>query len=403
MHLLYIHQYFKFPEESGGTRSYDLATSLVKKGIKVTIITSENNLKTSKKWRTINRDGIEVIYLNCPYSNNMGIYKRITSFFKFSFYSTLKALKIKADLVLATSTPLTIAFPALIKKKFNKTPFIFEARDIWPEVPIKMGIIKNRLLIYLLYKFEKNIYKKSDAIVVLSSGMFENIIRRLPSLKDKISIIPNISEINRFKNIQPTPHQLPFDHIAKKIVLYCGTFGKVNGISYMVDLAKMVLKKSSEIIFVTCGKGKELEEVLIKAKNDGVLNKNFFYIGVVPKQELPYLYSISTVGTSFVINNKILWDNSANKFFDTLAAHKPMIINHEGWQAETIRSHKCGFVLPAELNEEAINEFIEFINNDSEIKKAGDNAYNLAFQEFSLEEASLKYIKIIKQLGLKNQ
>ena len=45
MHLLYIHQYFKFPDASDGTRSYDLAKSFVEKGMKVSIITS--NLSTN--------------------------------------------------------------------------------------------------------------------------------------------------------------------------------------------------------------------------------------------------------------------------------------------------------------------------------------------------------------------
>jgi hypothetical protein len=49
-------------------------------------------------------------------------------------------LKIKADLVLATSTPLTIGVPALIKKWFGKTPFVFEVRDVWP-VPYYIPII----------------------------------------------------------------------------------------------------------------------------------------------------------------------------------------------------------------------------------------------------------------------
>ena len=44
MKLIYLHQYFKFPDETGGTRSYDLATSFVKNGIKVVIVSATSDI-----------------------------------------------------------------------------------------------------------------------------------------------------------------------------------------------------------------------------------------------------------------------------------------------------------------------------------------------------------------------
>ena len=60
----------------------------------------------------------------------------------------------RADLVLATSTPLTIGIPAIIKKLFHRTPYIFETRDIWPEVVIAIGAMKNLILQRILYILE---------------------------------------------------------------------------------------------------------------------------------------------------------------------------------------------------------------------------------------------------------
>ena len=50
MRLIYLHQYFKFPDETGGTRSYDLATSFINKGIDVVVVTATSNkIHKSKK------------------------------------------------------------------------------------------------------------------------------------------------------------------------------------------------------------------------------------------------------------------------------------------------------------------------------------------------------------------
>lgn len=395
MHLLYIHEYFKFPDTGGGTRSYDIATALQKQGVEVTVITS--NLGDSKdKWSVIKRDNLTIYSVNCPYDSKMGFYSRIKSFLSFVWHSSRKAFAIKADVVLATSTPLTIAVPALVKKSFNKTPFIFEVRDVWPEVPIKMGIIKNPAVIKFLKWFEKHTYKKASAIVPLSEGMYNNITGRIKGLEGKLTVIPNISELNRFKKIGKKI-DLPFDPEGKAIFLYCGTMGKVNGISYMVELAAKTINKPG-IVYCVAGGGRELNAVLELAKNKGVLNKNFFHIGMVAKNDLPYLYNIATVGSSFVIDNPVLWDNSANKFFDTLAASRPVVINHKGWQADTIKKYNCGYVLPPQLTDKAVEEFVEFMSNEENLKRAGQNAYRLAEEKYSLEIATKKYLDILRNI-----
>lgn len=407
MKLLYICQYFGLPENAAGTRSYDLATSFYKEGIDVIVITSNSafpNLKEmDSKWAYIERDGLKIHVLNCPYNQKMSYRQRINSFLRFLFYASKKALSIKCDIVLATSTPLTVGVPALIKKWFGRTPFIFEVRDVWPEVPIKMGILKNRFVNWWLRLFEKTVYKNSSAIVPLSVGMEQNIRSRINLGSKKVVVIPNISNIDRFEhiNLNKVKALYPTDIEGKKVILYCGTAGRVNGIDYLVDLAKITQKIDNSVIYCIFGKGSELEVVLDKAKETGTLNKTFFYGGSVAKDDLPTLYYAATMGCSTVINNPVLWDNSANKFFDTLAAGKPMMINHEGWQADTIRVHNCGIVMPPTITEESTYELIQYLNNPKMLKESGKNAKRLAIEEYSLTVARDKYLSIFRD-ALKN-
>ena len=148
MKILYLHQYFKFPHESGGTRSFDLATSFIKLGHQVEVIssTSDANYKTSKNWFKVNLNGLTVHYIYLPYNNKLNYFQRTIIFLKFLWLSTFKVISIKCDVILSTSTPLTIGVPALIKKFFHKTPFIFETRDIWPEAVIAIGAINNNMI-----------------------------------------------------------------------------------------------------------------------------------------------------------------------------------------------------------------------------------------------------------------
>ena len=187
MNIIYLHQYFKFPNESGGTRSYDLAHGFLKLGHKVQIVTSTSDpeFKTKDRWSKFEKDGLVVHYIFIPYANEMSYFHRSIVFLKFLWFSILKILSIKGDLVLATSTPLTIGIPALFKKWIQKTPFIFETRDVWPEAVIAIGAINNTIIKKVLYFLEGLIYKNASAIVPLSVDMKRSIVTRYPKLDNK--------------------------------------------------------------------------------------------------------------------------------------------------------------------------------------------------------------------------
>ena len=403
MKLIYLHQYFKFPDETGGTRSYDLATSFVKKGIEVVVVTatSDINHKSKKKWKVLERDGLLVNYIYLPYGNHLSYFQRSFVFFKFLWFSTFRLLKLKGDFVLATSTPLTIGIPALFKKWFGKTPYIFEVRDVWPEAVIAIGAIRNKMMQKLLYLLERVVYKNASAVVPLSTDMQKSIVNRYPQFTDKSSVvIENISEINRFQNIED---KIDLENITgfkpRFSVLYAGTFGKVNGIDRVIDLAQKTLLIDNRLIYILIGAGAEKENVIQLAKDTGVYGKNVFILDSISKNELPKWYNTVSMGSSFVIDIKELWANSANKFFDTLAAGKPILINHEGWQADVIKDFNIGFVLPPLISNEDAGRFVEYTQNVNIIQEQQVNALSIAKERYSLERAVEKYMDVFDKIA----
>ena len=321
-------------------------------------------------------------------------------FFKFLWFSTFRLLKLKGDFVLATSTPLTIGIPALFKKWFGKTPYIFEVRDVWPEAVIAIGAIKNKFLQRLLYLLEKIIYQNASAVVPLSTDMQKSIVNRYPQFANKTSVvIENISEINRFQSIE---EEINLDSIVgfkpRFSILYAGTFGKVNGIDKVIDLAKKTLLIDDKLVYILIGTGAEKDNVIQLAKDIGVYGKNVFILNPISKNELPKWYNSISIGSSFVIDIKELWANSANKFFDTLAAGKPILINHEGWQAEIIREYNIGYVLPSIITTEDACKFVEYTLQTNLIQEQQKNATSIAKEKYSLDKAVEKYMKVFDKV-----
>lgn len=403
MKITYLHQYFKRPDENGGTRSYDLAKSFVMNGHEVEVITttSEEIGFENSKWKTIELDGIKVHYLYLPYDNSFSFAKRSWTFILFLWYGFLKLLSIKCDFMLVTSTPLTIGIPAMLKRWINNTPYIFEVRDVWPEAVIAIGAIKNKLLQNILFSLEKLIYKNAVEIVPLSTDMQKSIVRRFPFFIEKSrNVIENIAEINRFQNGSEI---ISLENIVgfkpRFSVLYAGTFGKVNGVHKVIDLAEKTMKIDPKLVFFLMGSGSEKDAVIKMAKNKGVFDRNVFILDSISKNDLPLWYNSVSMGASFVIDISELWANSANKFFDSLAAGKPVMINHKGWQAEVINNRNVGYVLPFHITDQIAEEFVNYSNNYELIHKQGENALQLAKEKYSLEVASTKYLEIFEKIN----
>ncbi|HEB41975.1 MAG TPA: glycosyltransferase WbuB, partial [Candidatus Dependentiae bacterium] len=257
MNILYIHQYFATPKGKTGTRSYEFSKRWVNAGHNVTMLTtiaqlSDEEISHSKGnvIKRLNIDGITVCAFNLPYNQKMSVVKRSLSFVGFFVLATFFLLFTKKpDIVYATSTPLTVGIPALVAKWLRRIPFVFEVRDQWPEIPIELGIIKNRVMIKILLWLEKTIYKNSSAIVAGSPGQADGI--KKIAAKDKIvKVIPNSCDIEVFRpDIDGSVVRKKYGWENKFIFLHVGAMGKINDLGFVIKAA-LKLKDTPEILFV---------------------------------------------------------------------------------------------------------------------------------------------------------
>ena len=379
---------------SGSTRSYEMARRLVAWGHQVEMITSYRNPHEQSNWFTESIDGINVHWYPNEYNNKMSFKHRIMAFLKFAKAATLKASSFKnADLIFATSTPLTIAIPAVAASKFLKIPLVFEVRDLWPEVPIAMGVLQKPHHIFLAKALEKWAYNNSEHIVALSPGMKEGVAKA--GINDhNISVIPNsadnsLFEVNEseYKTFLEWNTWLP----KGKVLIYTGTFGLVNNVISAVDIAVELKRRGSNISILLIGDGIQFDKVVEKAKREKVLNETIYIRSKVPKNEIPLYLRYAKMASSFAIDLPAIQANSANKFFDALAASKPVLINYGGWQKDIIESNNCGVVAWRKPASEVVDELENLLNDDAKYKQACINAKNLAVNDFSRD-------KLAKQL-----
>lgn len=400
MKIIYLHQYFVTPDMSGGTRSYEFARRLVKMGHDVHLVTSDcSGSHEASHIRKELIQGINVYWLSVPYNNSMGYLERLIAFMKFALWSSLVSAKIGGDIVFATSTPLTIAIPGIFCSLANKIPMVLEIRDMWPAVPISIGALKNPITKYAARLLEKFSYFWATHIVALAPGMRDDIISS-GVREDKVSLIPNGCDIDLFKVSPEVGRKLRSANrwLGKRpMVLFTGTLGFVNGLDYLVELASETDKINPEICFALVGKGKEESKIKEMAQKQGVLDKNFFMIGQLPKAQMPAWLSASDLVIALFKGPRVIWkDATQNKFFDALAAGRPVAGNFNGWQTQVSIENDCGFMLDPENPTLAAKGIVEKLSDSIWLNKARQNASQLAESKFNRNDHAHNLEKILK-------
>lgn len=345
-------------------------------------------------------DGIDLRVIRVPYSNKLSFPRRIKAFLEFAWKAAAEAARVRdADVVFASSTPLTIALPAIWAKRRLGIPMVFEVRDLWPELPIAVGALRNPLAKWAARRLERLAYSESARLVALSEGMRDGVAR-VDGRPELVTVVPNSADVELFR----VPASAGEEFLRERpelrgsgLVLYGGTLGIINEVEYLVDVAAEMLRLDPSIKFALIGDGNRKESVLARAREKGVLGVNLWHYPPIRKKEMPKALSACSVSVSTVIDIPELKNNSANKFFDALAAGRPMMINHEGWLADVIRSGGCGLVTPAGRPDEAARRLRAFLADKEGLRRAGEAAGRLADERYGRDILFRKLLRTIEE------
>jgi len=378
MRILYIHQLFRTPQEGGGIRSWYLAKALVEAGHDVDLISSHN---TKQGLEII--DGIRVHYVQISYNNSFGFIKRLWAYGQFVLQARALAKKLeKPDLAYVMTTPLTTGFIATWMKHKLGLPYFFEVGDLWPDVPVEMGVIKNHWLKKWLYKKEKQFYDEAEKVIALSPDIAGNIQSKSET---PVDVIPNMADTEFY---QPNFRTEEVTKENPLQVLYCGAHGRANHLEYLIEAARA--SQNLPIHFTLMGAGSEKNRLIERASD--LANVSFRNHG--NKEEVnEAMNSCDAIYVSFQ-NLKMLHTGSPNKFFDALAAGKMVFTNLDGWIAELVKENDLGFSHEG-ARPEAFAAGVRGFLDASMILQAQKNARNLS-ANYSLEKLSAHLLESIE-------
>lgn len=397
MYILYFHQHFSTPRGATGIRSYEMARRLLHHGHRVTMVCgSYGGGKTGLDGpfrggvRRGRVDGIDVVEFDLSYSNNDGFLKRSGTFLKYAWGSLKIALNEQYDLAFATTTPLTAGIPAIAARWLRRKPFVFEVRDLWPELPKAMGVITNPLVLGAMSTLEWVSYRSAERCVALAPGISEGIARRGVDAS-AIVVVPNGCDIEIFRS-SPSPWRPEGVHENDLLAIFTGTHGIANGLDAVLDAADVLQRRGrSDIKLALVGDGRLKSALQERAEREGL--RNVIFHPPVDKQRLAGLMAAADLGMQVLANvPAFYYGTSPNKFFDYIAAGLPVLNNYPGWLAEMIEAEGCGMVVPPD-NASAFADALERAADDRSMLKAmAERAANLAEREFQRQGLADRWV-----------
>jgi glycosyltransferase involved in cell wall biosynthesis len=399
--LLYFHQHFATPRGSSGTRSYEFARALIARGHQVTIICGAHKLSgldlpydTRRDWHRGNVYGIDVISLPLAYSNRDSLVRRGLAYVRFALRSVRLALTLDCDLVFATSTPITAVIPGLAAKWLRGKPFVFEVRDLWPELPRALGL-RNPFLLGGMSLLEFLGYRSADACIGLSPGIVEGIRARADE-RLPVAMIPNGCDLEAFHPAKRAKLALPGIGPDDFVAGFTGAHGVANGLDALIAVAEELKRRGdTRVKFAFIGDGKEKERLAARAAELDLTNCLFF--PPVPKTELGAITASLDCGLMVLKDIPAFYrGTSPNKFFDYIAAGIPVVNNYPGWLAGLITEHRCGLVVPPG-NVAAFADALQRLAADPAGRRAmGAAGRELAEKEFARPLLANRFIETLE-------
>ncbi|MBL6458552.1 glycosyltransferase family 4 protein [Belnapia sp. T6] len=346
MRLLYLHQHFSTPEGATATRSFAMAGALAARGHQVTLACGQYAgavTGLAGPFRRGRREGavagFRVVEFAIPCGNVQGAAARSRAFLRYAARATTLALAGRFDLVLASSTPLSVVLPALAARRLRRLPFVYEMRDPWPELPRAMGV-GGPALWRAMSRVADAACRESRAVIALSEGMAETARARGAR---QVAVLPNGCDLALFgPGIRPwRPPGIPPEAL---LAVYAGAHGPANGLFQLLEAAALL--RDRRLLILLVGEGAERPRLMAAAR----LLPNLRFLDPMPKPRLAALLAASQIGLHCLAPVPAFAEWTApNKLMDCMAAGLPTVSNAGGRAARLLEADPlgpCGIAVP---------------------------------------------------------
>ena len=324
-----------FPPEIGApqARLSEMAKHWASSGIDVTVVTGMPNHPTGvvpadyrgAVLRREGRDGVRILRSWLYATPNEGFVRKTLGHLSFMVSSVLLSAPRTgpADVVVVSSPTFFSIASAWLIARLRRARLVVEVRDLWPAIFVELGVLTNRRIISILERLELAAYHAADAVVVVSEGFRENLIRRgVPA--EKVTTIRNGVDLDRFSpNLQADPADRRALGAAEDdlLVLYLGAHGISQGLASVVEAASLLENKAVHLALV----GEGADKPVVRARLDQLGAANVTMLAGLPRERVPSIVAAADVCLVPLRDVPLFATFIPSKMFEYLGAGKAVV------------------------------------------------------------------------------
>lgn len=398
-HICLISQVYIPDPTSVGQHMADVAVELVRRGWRVTVLTSAVGYDDPKETYPLSEiiNGVEI--RRVPYSSfgKKTIAHRLAGQFSFSAQVLWHALRLKSvDVLFVTTSPPTGGFLGAIVSKLKRVPMHFWVMDLNPDQAIEQGVVGAESIPARVFDLmNRCILKQASSVIALDEFMAERLQRKGVRLDGKLKILPPWPMEDELQIIEKSSNPFIKEHDleGKLVLMYSGNHSPVHPLSTILEASKQFTTKDRVVFaFIGGGQGKaEVEKFRAEHPGAPILS--------LPYQPLDQIkFSLSAGDIHFVsIGAPMVGCVHPCKFYGAMALAKPVVLlgPSESHIGKWIDSDRIGWQIDHGKVQELVSLIRSFADDSTELTARGSRGKALVTSQLGKQQLTAQLTELI--------
>ena len=393
-------------------RAAELSRHWARMGNEVTVLTGFPNHPTGvvpEDWRSRLRgmhyaetcNGVHVVRTWLWPLPNRKAHERIRNYASFCISAAISGMALpKPEVVIATSPQLLVALSGWWLAFWQRVPFIFEVRDLWPESLAAVGAGSEETLLHrTLGAIAGFLYRRADRIVVVTPAFMDHLIRHWNVPAAKISVVENGVETDLFR-LDPAAmevrKQLKVED--RFLICYIGTMGNAHGLETLIAAAEELQTGLPHAMFLLIGEGAEKERIVELAAGRGLSNMRF--LSQQPREWIPAYISAADLCLVMLKKTELFKTVIPTKLLEYMACERPVIVAVDGQARQIAEEAGAGVFVEPEDSKALVKAILNLAKDPEHRREMGAKGRQYIVNKLSREKTARDYIAVLEALNV---
>lgn len=396
LRILVLNHYF--PPDTAATAA--MAARIVERlggRHRVTVIAGRPSYNPTERhgvylWRRERQGSVTILRVGSMACSRYRMRGRLANYLSYLVLALLRALWVKADVIIAMTDPPIVGIIGAIIAKLRGCPFVYNIRDLHPDMALASGLIEPSCWVTLWERLHRWILRQATCVIVLGEDMRRRVLSKgVPA--EKVVVVRDGAKI-------PTNSPSPEHPVVRElrgafsfVVLHAGNIGHYGAWETVVTAIKLLEEENVGMIFV--GEGAAREKIMTLA--GGCPRIRFFPFR--PVEEVPHVLAAGDVHL-VTMQRGLEGLVVPSKFYGIVAAGRPVLalVPRTSDIARIIERTGCGIVVDPEDASAVARILRDLADHRERVEQMAQRARAIA-PEFDMERQLERFVCLIEQIA----